>query len=400
MSDMIVASDVAKTITADGTRYSCLVSGLTESRILRFDVSTTASSHTPARSDDWVLLSLLILAMNAGRNLRIEGSLSPLLLHAARSDIQRLLRKFDPRWSFIEIEADVYSQQPPARDRSRIGTGFSAGIDSFAAVGSFKETGLAPTLGITDVFTFNVGAIGGGNGGNVLRAFRLMVERAQEFASTTGAHAHAVNSNLHVFYTGQEGLEFPRTHTLRNMAAASLFQSEIDCYLYASTFSYDELDLGSSYDLAHFDPILLPLLAPVGMRFMSANAGINRVEKTRLVARNDLARRLLDVCVAPTARRAEAIRQRMNCSRCWKCYRTMMTLDALGQLDKFAKVFDVAHYREHAPGIVQTIRKRGEKGSAADQSAYDYYAATKLSPSSHPALDEGHQIDCAPPSSP
>ncbi|MDO5528684.1 MAG: hypothetical protein Q4F71_04695 [Paracoccus sp. (in: a-proteobacteria)] len=387
MSDFIVASDVKKTAAERGAQYSCLVSRDSIDRRLTFDVSTTADSHMTARSDDWVLLGLLFIAMRSGKNLRIEGKISPLLLHAARSDIQHLLRRFDKTLHHVDIDAEVCSAAIPTRDRLRVGSGFSAGIDSFAAVGSFKSTGLTPDLIVTDLFTFNVGAIGGGNGNNVLRAFRLMVARAEEYASATGALAHSVNSNLHTFYTGHQGLEFPRTHTLRNMAAASLFQSEIDCYLYASTFSYAEIDLGASYDLAHVDPILLPLLSPAGMRYMSASAGINRVEKTRLVAQDLVAQELLDVCVAPTAKRAEAIERRMNCSSCWKCYRTMMTLDALGELEKFSQVFDLAAYRAKSNEIVQIIKRRGAKGSTADQSAYDYYAARKLPVSSNPPID-------------
>lgn len=386
MSETIVASDIAQAAAADGVRYSCTVEGLGDRRVLRFDV--LSSGHAPAESDDWVLLSLLILAMNAGKNLRIEGHVSPLLLHAARSDIQHLLRTFDPRLSFIGIEAEVCSRQPSARDHLRIGTGFSAGIDSFAAASSFEVTGLAPMLAITDVFTFNVGALGGGLGANTRRAFALIFDRAKEFATLSGATAHGVDSNLHTFYTGVPRMEFPRTHTLRNMAAASLFQSEIDCYLYASGISYGEMNLASASDIANFDPILLPLLAPTGMRFISANPGLDRVEKTRAVSANEIARRMLDVCVAPTAARAEAIRNRRNCSQCWKCFRTMVTLDALGELEQFAQVFDLEFYHEHRAGIVQQVRKRGAKGSAPDKAAYDCYAATQPAPGLHPASDQ------------
>ena len=393
MSEMIVASGAARSLMPDGARYSCMISGLGESRTLYFNVSTTAAGHDPSQSDDWILLSLLMLAMNAGRDLRIEGHVSPLLLHAARGDIQHILRKFDPRLSLIQVEADLCLQQPPARDRLRIGSGFSAGIDSFAAVGSFATSGLAPALAVTDVFAFNVGAIGGGLGANVRKAFDLIFDRAKEFAALTGATAHSVDSNLQVFYTGKPGMEFPRTHTLRNMAAASLFQSEIDCYLYASSVSYNEIDLVAPKTLGNFDPILLPLLAPTGMRFLSANAGIGRIQKTREVSDNKLARRMLDVCVAPAGVRGRGIQSRRNCSQCWKCFRTMMTLDALGQLEQFAQVFDIDYYRERTDGIVRKIKKRGAKGSAADQSAYDFYAAAKLSPSADPGLGYGGQTN-------
>ena len=375
MTDVIVVDEVTRTRTPDGVRYECRVSGLGPSHPLRFDV--IAASHTPARSDDWVLLSLLMPAMQTGRDLRIDGRISPLLLYAARTDLQFALRRYDPSLSLVRIDADLCLDPAPPRNGVRIGTGFSAGIDSFAAIGSFEAAGLVPALAVTDVFTFNVGAIGVGRSPHVMRAFRLMLARLDEFAALTGRTAHAVDSNLQLFYTPLGNLDFVRTHTMRNMAAASLFQSEIDHYLYASAYSYDEITIDSAATMANFDPILLPLIAPEGMRFHSANAGMNRIEKTRVVARDEIAQRMLDVCVAPAARRAEAISQRRNCSRCWKCYRTMVTLDALGELGSFARVFDVDHYHERTADILTAVKKKGTKGSVPDRAAYDCYVLAK-----------------------
>ncbi len=375
MSETMRVHTITKATGPDGARYDCIVETPGETRHLYFEVVSSAGPHTLAKNDDWIVLSLLMLAMKAGQTLEIESRVSPLLLHAARGDIQHLLRRLDPGLSLVEVKADVSHERLARQGNLRVGTGFSAGIDSFAALGSFAETGLSSDLEITDVFTFNVGALGGGLGANVRNAFRLIFDRALEFAALTGSTAHGVNSNLHLFYTGVPGMDFQRTHTMRNMAAASIFQSEIDCYLYASTFGYGDLDLTATYDLAHFDPLLLPLLAPEGMRFLSANAGIDRVEKTRLTAGNPIAKQLLDVCVAPTAARAEAIRNRRNCSRCWKCARTMITLDGLGHLDEFARVFDLDHYRAHTESIVELVRRKGRKGSSLDQAAYDCYIA-------------------------
>ena len=54
---------------------------------------------------------------------------------------------------------------------------------------------------------------------------------------------------------------------------------------------------------------------------------------------------MLDVCVANPDKRLAL--EKLNCSRCWKCTRTLLTLEALGRLDAFEKVFDLPYYRTH-----------------------------------------------------
>ncbi len=374
MKAEIRVEDLRSEATSHGCRYSCRVKGLGDEKELFFLVESD-EGHRPVENADWAVLGLLLPAMRSGRSLVIEGSVSPLLLHSLSHDGQLLLQNFDPSLQKIVIQAET--RLVTERNNSanlRVGTGFSAGVDSFATVQSYGPESRLP---ITDIFTFNVGAIGGGRGNNTMRAFGLITDRAREFAELSGLHVHMVDSNVQVFYTGENGLEFPKTHSLRNAAAASLFAGQLDVYLYSSTFSYRELNLTAAYDLAHIEPLLLPLLSTEKLCFVSACAGIDRVEKTRLITQNATAQHMLDVCVSPTAKRAEAIKNRLNCSECWKCHRTMLTLDAIGSLDKFSSVFDLSRYRQNETEIAERIKRRGEKGSAADRSAYEAYAAAK-----------------------
>lgn len=55
----------------------------------------------------------------------------------------------------------------------------------------------------------------------------------------------------------------------------------------------------------------------------------------------------------------------------------MVTLDALGELGSFARVFDVDHYHERTADILAAVKKKGTKGSVPDRAAHDCYVLAK-----------------------
>ena len=355
------------------TRYRCDVAGLGTDRELVYDVSSTTGHKEPSLTANWAVKGLLIPAMRAGLNMRISGlGLSPLLLHFLRTDIQDLLIRHDARLTRVEIDADLAPEVKPGSGSIRIGTGFSAGVDSFSALLAFQHSDTASALDVTDLLTFDVGAFSG-SGGASRKQFEHARRRMSEYASAHGLHAHSVSSNLDEFYPSVYGPDFIRTHTLRNASAASLFERELDIYLYASTFAYSEIDLAADYDLAHLDPILLPLLSTPSLRFVSSGAGSDRIRKTRILADFGPAQDLLDVCVKPAKVRQEIVGPGLNCSRCWKCVRTIATLEAMGKLDSFGRVFDLPHYRANREALLSKLKRRARAGSTLDKAAYQFH---------------------------
>lgn len=90
---------------------------------------------------------------------------------------------------------------------------------------------------------------------------------------------------------------------------------------------YSEVLIGSSHHLGHLfpwgsHPLTDPLLSSSHLRVVHDGAAFDRVEKTGLVARHDVARRRLHVCWQHGAA--------SNCGRCSKCVRTMATLSLFG----------------------------------------------------------------------
>ena len=88
----------------------------------------------------------------------------------------------------------------------------------------------------------------------------------------------------------------------------------------------------ASYDLFNF------FNASIGkIKFYSTGAEVSRLEKTKALIDYEPAHKFLNVCV-------EGVK---NDSICFKCVRTMLTLDGLKALDNFNNVFNVLMYRKN-----------------------------------------------------
>ena len=86
------------------------------------------------------------------------------------------------------------------------------------------------------------------------------------------------------------------------------------------------------------DTIALPLLSPETLDMVSSGSQYTRVEKTLKVAGIEESYRFLDVCTADS--------RITNCSSCFKCKRTMLTLEIAGALGRYSEVFDLDTYKK------------------------------------------------------
>lgn len=274
---------------------------------------------------DAALVALLIPAMHAGEDVQVDGPVTDTLLRslpAVQAVLTAVLR------SLMAVDVKVAEERPATTKVQGVATGFSAGIDSFTAVAEHDPT----TLLFNNV----------GSHGPAGRLFRPRFERAARV--DLGLPFVAVDSNLDDFY---DDLSFQRTHTMRNAAVAHVLHPSVGTWLYASGLPYTAVKVAPAHDLAYVDPILLPLLSTPAIELRSVGGEHTRVTKTMLVAEMPPSWEALDVCVnSPDGG---------NCSGCWKCLRTLLTLDVGGVLDRYEPVFDLDVYRRHRADYLDTV---------------------------------------------
>jgi hypothetical protein len=81
-------------------------------------------------------------------------------------------------------------------------------------------------------------------------------------------------------------------------------------------------------DIGLAGAMTFPLMSTSALTLESTSSGLSRIERTLALVGSPYAR-FLDVCIDADPNRTT------NCSHCWKCMRTMLTLEIAGSLDDF-----------------------------------------------------------------
>ncbi|MEM0977601.1 MAG: hypothetical protein AAGJ34_08710 [Pseudomonadota bacterium] len=328
-------------------------SGLFSNQELRYQVAAEQPVDDPC-SGDWSALSFIIAAMERGYDLHVDGPMSGRLLHYLNSDFQAVIRKYEPKLNHISVSAaDVVTLKP--RKTERRATAFSGGVDSFTTLELYSKDSIQP---LTDLTYFNIGTFGFVDVPETFRLFEEGYDRVKEMAKSKGYGAISVQANTNMFHTHLTN--FLKTHTIRNAAAAMVLDGTIDEYLYSGAYDYKETKVAPHYEITPLDPVILPLVGNDVIRFYPAGLSYSRFEKTRLIANAEETYDKLDVCITTSQYRIK--NKKLNCSQCEKCLRTMLTLEAIGKLDKYAPVFDIELFHRKKKRGLRTLWENAVKG--------------------------------------
>lgn len=287
-----------------------------------------AGSLTADRQDAFVL-ALLPIAMKRREDLHVEGLVSERLFYGLSNYYIRILstaiRSLHPVRILPEGLATNRIEPAPAG----VAAGFSGGVDSFCLLADHFYGDVPDGFRLTHLIYNNVGS----HGRQGRRLFEQRYQRLLAAVRDLGLPFIKVDSNLDELVD----TPFLQTHSLRNISVALVLQRLIRRFYYASAYKYEDCFVGETSELARCDPMAIHLLSTESTDCMSSGCQYSRVQKTERLAGLALSRRCLDVCVrSPDG---------SNCSGCWKCARTMLTLEILGRLDEYDGVFDLDEYR-------------------------------------------------------
>ena len=341
-------------------RFACRVRHPELPEELHFNCEGSALPICGTPTANWAVMSLLWTAMSLGEDIEVGHCVSDDLLHTIHNDLQSLLLNYHPQLKRIRVQAFEVSCGG-WNGNGIAATGFSAGVDSFATLALYRRPEVPTDQRIECITLHDVGSMGPKSRSDTI--FRQYAARAARFAESAGLNWISIDSNLDDFMQ-MPNSDFIKTHTLRNVAAAYVFEDHFSTYHYSSAVTYEQVNKGNR-STGLIDPMLLPLMSTRAMRLVSSGAGLSRSEKTRLIATDTNAMQLLDVCVGRVEHRAKAAKP--NCGTCWKCSRTLVTLDALGVVDRFDAVFDLAAYRRNKYKAIRYIFVGQLRKSPLDQ---------------------------------
>lgn len=223
-----------------------------------------------------------------------------------------------------------------------VGTGMSCGVDSLYTLKLYSDPNIPVSYRLTHLAYFNMGAIFHpdrlSNKTYSIKEFYettdAMSEEKRKNASQVADLVHIpllyIKSNMDCdYYRGAYG----DTGVYRNCSCVLALEKLFGKY-YCSSAGWPEyfnlnLDQGSE----HYESLLCASFSTENTQFILSDYA-SRLEKTIALADDKITQDYLDVCF------------RFNsCGECSKCYRTLITLDLLGKVDGYHKVFDVNKFK-------------------------------------------------------
>ena len=282
---------------------------------------------------DAFLVALIFLAMKNGEDIYLKAPVSEKLFYNLSNNYIYVLNKLIPYLKRIKIFPDELHDGKEYTCENKIVTGFSGGVDSFHTIYEyFYNENVSNNFKLTHLIINNVGAYGEFESEKARNKFHKLYERLRNTPIAKDLNFIKIDSNINEVIN----LHFHLTHTTCNVSAILLLQKLFSKFYYAAGCKYENYFIGKTKDISCADPIILNLLSTETLECSSVGSQLSRIEKTAVIADFEKCFDYLNVCINNE--------HDTNCSACYKCNRTMLTLDLLGKLGNFKNAFDLKKY--------------------------------------------------------
>ena len=278
------------------------------------DMPPSHAQDLTQSANPWLAL-MLPFAVHLGEPLRIDGEVDGELLTNAH-ELMRVWESWYPRLRPVSIEADVRSA-PPAPGGGLTASLFSGGVDAWFTLlsnnGDFRHRGARHIDELIFVWGLDIPLDRPGE-------FRSLLETLKQATSGFDTPLVDVATNLRNTAWWRMADWGATGHGCALASVALALERRYRRLLVPSTHSYVALVPWGSH------PLTDPLPSTSATSIVHDGAGYTRVAKTAVVAKSPAAINALQVCWATGCF--------SNCGKCAKCYRTMATLDLLGELER------------------------------------------------------------------
>lgn len=281
------------------------------------------------RCDPFVLL-LFVYALHDSLDIQCDAPMTERLYYQLTSYQIPLMAKHIEEYHHISIACDLAEEIEPLVDGKA--AAFSGGVDSFYTVVAHLDSE-CKNHNLTHLIFNNVGALTKSQeeSERVFADKRAFLGAA---ADELGLPLVAVNTNmLELLHDYDEVITSP--DLFKNMGCLCALKRLFRVFYWSSSgegmdrfrVNYSDMD---EYESVNVSMVSYDCLAVYFFDFTAS-----RLDKVRYIADHPVVQRYLSVCDG------------MNDSMCFKCTRTMVELMAIGKLEKFDSVFDVAWFKKH-----------------------------------------------------
>lgn len=313
--------------------------------VIWFEVEERFGEYLCYERCDAFVIALLNYAMRNAHDIKCMAPMGEDLHYQVSTYLIDAVYKGSKVLHKTKIVAEIDSTDLP--NANAVGTGISNGIDSLYAIATHSNTPYK-NHNITHLAFNNVGSHGEGE--RAVSLYNARKKKAREFAEEYGYEFIESNSNIHDVVQQNHLL----TNTYTSCFAIYCMQKLYSVYYYASAHAFIEFSLkdNEKYDTAFYDLLSLSVFSTKDIKIFSQGGTLTRLEKTKVVSNYLPSYKYLNVCTATAE----------NCSKCEKCTRTILALDAIGKLDNYSYVFDLKYYKENVQKYYSRLifqRKQG-----------------------------------------
>lgn len=312
------------------------------------EVSENVSAYLTTDRCDAFVVGLMYLAMNRGYDIEtsipitedlyynLENHFIDALAHEG-SGLHRTKLSM-PTIPAVENTGDI------------VATGVSCGVDCLHTLAVHDNTNL-PSYRITHLAFYNVGSHQTGRGKEYDQyLYEGRFNLCKSFAEEYGYTFYTISSNIHEFFERHGGYSHVNNHGYMASFCILLLQKGIKRYYYSAGYPYTDFRVYKSHkneelDSAMYDLLTFYTISIGNLKVYSAGGNIKRIDKTRVLCSYPPAHKYLNVCVA----------RPKNDGICFKCVRTQLSIDAVGNIDDFKDVFDVESYKRNRKQYIRQM---------------------------------------------
>lgn len=306
-------------------------------KTLWYSVNKKYAKYLTTEKSDAFVVGLLLLAMQKNEDIHIEGKMSEKLYYNLNNYYINMLSLAMPQLHQIKLYPESLDDGTSYDCEQCVGTGFSGGVDSFSTIYDHMSEDTPKSYKITHFLFNNVGSHDEFNTQRADKLFKKRYDLLKSYPEETGKDFIKINSNLSELLN----MTFVHTHTTRNASCALLLQKLFSKYYYSSGFKIDATKIPYINDMhegsiSYCDPIAQKYLCTETFSFITTGLQYDKVEKTRLISDYEPTYRYLNIC----------INDESNCSTCYKCCRTIFTLQLLNKFEKYSNIFDSRKFKK------------------------------------------------------
>ena len=295
-----------------------------------FEIDEKYQWMIDTKSVDAFFILYVWVAMEMGVDLRVEGAVSKRLSDSVLNDVKKMFLILCPRLKDINITV-LRQESFLSNNISKSATGFSGGVDSwYTALEAMK---------MNSPYSYYLFVNTGQHGkNNVEEVVSQRASVASNALNTVNKPLIVINSNVDSVFRER----FQQRDVIGNIACVLLLQQGISSYSYSSSYAPEDSKIIEHYDMSIMDPFLLPALNTERVEFKSIGIGATRIEKLRYISHEKIFSKKIYVCI-------EKDLPIKNCGQCFKCRRTQLALDSLGEIELIRNNFDLNFFKRIRP---------------------------------------------------